>query len=160
MKERIHHYKYFDMKQKTNASIFFTILIAIVFTSCKNETKKDEPSTTDVVKTEIMPAYDATLDPVNVEAKFLKMHKDTLGIKLYEVTLNPGDSVGIHNHPDHVIYFAQGGKLRLYAKDGKSEDVEVPTGAAILSPTTSHYGLNIGTTPVKMIVTDIYRPRS
>lgn len=150
------------MKQKTNASIFFTILIAIVFVSCKNETKKDEPPKTGTAKTETvaMPAYDPAMDPVNVEAKFLKMHKDTLGIKLYEVTLNPGDSVGIHNHPDHVIYVAQGGTLRIYSQDGKLQDAELPTGAAIVAPAESHYGLNIGNTTLKLVVADIYRPRS
>ena len=138
------------------------LLIGIVIIACNEPSNTEETTKTEPAKTETssMPAYDAAMDPINVEAKFLKMHKDTLGVKLYEVTLNPGDSVGIHNHPDHVIYFAQGGKLRLYDKDGKSEDVEVPTGAAILSPAISHYGLNIGTTTVKMIVTDIYRPRS
>jgi len=149
------------MKQKTNSIIVLAFLIAFVFIAC-NEDKKDKPIVVEGYKidTTALNTYDPAMDPVKVEAAFLKMHKDTLGIKLYEVTLNPGDSVGIHTHPDHVIYFAQGGKLRLYAKDGKSEDIEVPTGAAIFSPATSHYGKNIGSTKVKMIVTDIYRPRS
>ncbi|HJS53296.1 MAG TPA: cupin domain-containing protein, partial [Chitinophagaceae bacterium] len=146
----------------TNASIFFTFLISIVFISCKNETKKDEPPITDVAKTETvsMPAYDPAMDPVNVEAKFLKMHKDTLGIKLYEVTLNPGDSAGIHNHPDHILYVVQGGTLRIYSKDGKRQDSELPTGAAAVIPAESHYGLNVGNTTLKLVVADIYRPRS
>jgi quercetin dioxygenase-like cupin family protein len=149
------------MKQKTNTSGFLAFLLTFIFISCKNEAKKDEPIKVEGVKIETpsMPAYDAALDPVTVEAPFLKMFKDTLGIKLYEVTLNPGDSVGLHNHPDHVLYVAQGGKLRLYSDDGKSQDSELPTGAAMVAPAQSHYGKNIGTTTVKLIVADVYRPR-
>ena len=100
------------------------------------------------------------MDPVNVEAPFLKMIKDTLNVKLYEVTLNPGDSVGLHTHPDHVLYLAQGGTVRLYNKDGKSQVAELPTGAALLLPSETHAGINIGTTTIKFVVTDIYRPRN
>jgi quercetin dioxygenase-like cupin family protein len=150
------------MKQKTNASIFLALLLTLAFIACKEEPKKEEPKVVEGFKidTTAMPAYDAALDPVTVEAAYLKMFKDTLGVKLYEVTLNPGDSVGLHNHPDHVVYVAQGGKLRLYSADGKSQESEMPTGAAMMVPAQSHYGINIGTTTVKLIVADIYRPRS
>lgn len=150
------------MKQKTNASIILVLLMAFAFFACNNETKKEEPIKVEGVKIENqdMPAYDAARDPINVEAAFLKLHKDTLGIKLYEVTLNPGDSVGIHNHPDHIIYVAQGGKLRLYSSDGKFQESELPTGAAMIIPYQTHYGKNIGNTAVKLLVADIYRPRN
>lgn len=149
------------MKQKTNAIIFLVFLMTFVFIAC-NDAKKDEPQVVEGYKidTTAIKTYDPAMDPVKVEAAFLKMHKDTLGIKLYEVTLNPGDSVGMHTHPDHVIYVAQGGNLRLYSEDGKSQDTELPTGAAMVAPAQSHYGLNIGTTIVKLVVADIYRPRS
>jgi quercetin dioxygenase-like cupin family protein len=150
------------MKQTTNANSFIALLLALAFISCNNEAKKDEPVKVEGVKIEApsMPAYNPDMDPIIVEAAFLKLHKDTLGIKLYEVTLNPGDSVGLHTHPDHVLYVAQGGKLRLYAEDGKSQDTELPAGAAVIAPAQSHYGLNIGQTTVKLVVADIYRPRS
>lgn len=150
------------MKQKTNASIFLVLFMTAAFIACNSEAKKDVPKVVEGFKidTTAMNTYDPAMDPVKVEAAFLKLHKDTLGIKLYEVTLNPGDSVGMHTHPDHVIYVSQGGNLRLYSEDGKSQDTELPTGAALVAPAQSHYGLNIGTTIVKLVVADIYRPRS
>lgn len=145
------------MKQKANTIIFVFILTAVAIIACNQENKPEE---TVKAGTSSMLAYDAAMDPVNVEAPFLKMHKDTLGIKLFEVTLQPGDSVGLHTHPDHVIYIAQGGKARLYSKEGKAQEVELPTGTAMIVPTESHAGINIGTTPITFIVADIYRPRS
>jgi quercetin dioxygenase-like cupin family protein len=149
------------MKQRTNM-LMFIVSFVLTLVACNQPAKTDEVKTEPAAKTETayMPAYDAALDPVNVEAKFLKMHKDTLGIKLYEVTLNPGDSVGLHNHPDHVLYIAQGGVARLYDKDGNSQVAELPTGTAMIAPAQAHAGINIGTTPIKFIVTDIYRPRN
>lgn len=149
------------MKQKTNAGIFLALLFSFAFIACKDEAKKEEPIKVEGFKIDVpaMPDYDAAMDPIKVEAQFLKLHKDTLGIKLYEVVLNPGDSVGIHNHPDHVIYVAQGGTLRLYSSDGKFQESELPTGAAMIAPYQSHYGKNIGSTTVKLVVADIYRPR-
>ena len=93
------------MKQKNNASILLAFLMMFTFIACNNEAKKEEPAKMDAAKTETapMPAYDAAMDPVKVEAAFTKVLADTLNVKLYEVTLNPGDSVGLHTHPDYAL---------------------------------------------------------
>lgn len=136
--------------------------MAFIFIACNQQTKTEEPAKTDAAKSETpsMPAYDPAMDPVNVEAPFLKLLKDTLNIKLYEVTLNPGDSVGMHTHPDHTLYVLQGGTVRLTPKDGTAQVNELQTGMGVIFPTGTHSGKNIGTTTVKLLVTDIYRPRS
>lgn len=146
------------MKRKTYAIFMIAMSVCIAFMACKAKT--DESTTPGAAKTETMPAYDAAMDPVNVEAPFLKLHKDTLGIKLYEVTLNPGDSVGMHTHPDHVFYVVQGGKVKIYSKDGEAQESELPGGTALIFPAQTHSGKNTGTTTVKLLVADIYRPRN
>jgi quercetin dioxygenase-like cupin family protein len=137
--------------------IFFG-LIACNSNSKTDETKTDSTGT----KTELttMPPYDPEMDPVKVEAPFLKLHKDTLGVKLYEVTLNPGDSVGMHTHPDHVLYVVQGGKLEMIVKDAAPQVFDMPTGMGMVFPAETHRGKNIGTTVVKLLVGDIYRSRN
>ena len=150
------------MKQKTIAIIFPALILAFVFFACNNEKKEGEPAATETTSTmdSPMPVYNPAMDPVNVESPFLTFHKDTLGIKLYEVTLNPGDSVGMHTHPDYMLYVLQGGTARLYSKEGVPQVAELPTGAALVIPTETHSGINIGTTTIKLLVADIYRPRS
>ena len=149
------------MKLKTNASIFLALLMAFTIIACNNA-KKDEPAKPDETKTETasMPAYDAAMDPVNVEARFAKIHADSLGIKLYEVTLQPGDSVGMHTHPDNIVYVLEGGTGVLTLKDGTSQTVEFIKGMGILGGPATHSGKNTGTTIIKLLVADIYRPRS
>ena len=151
------------MKQKTNIHFILALGISIALIACNQQSKTDETKTdTSAVKTEApaMPAYDPDMDPVKVEAPFLTFHKDTLGIKLYEVTLKPGDSVGLHTHPDHVLYVVQGGKAVITPKDGEPQVSDLPTGAALVFPALTHQGKNIGTTTIKLLVADIYRPRS
>lgn len=150
------------MKQKTYAGIIFSFLMVITFMACNEQVKKDETAKTDVSKSEAtpVPAYDPAMDPIKVEAAFNKVLADTLNVKLHEVTLNPGDSVGMHTHPDFTLYILQGGTLKIHPKDGEAQVLELKTGMGLIFPTVTHSGKNIGTTTIKLLVSDIYRPRN
>ena len=149
------------MKKKTNASIFLALFMSFIFIACSNE-KKDEPATTDAAKTETpaMPAYDAAMDPVKVEAAFIKMFADTLGVKFYEATFKPGDSIGMHTHPDNIIYVLEGSTAEMTLQDGTKQVVEFKTGMGMVGGPVTHAGKNIGSTNLRLLVSDIYRPRS
>ena len=150
------------MKQKTNLCIILSLLMVITILSCNEQPKKDETPKTDVPKSETtpLPAYDPAMDPVKVEAAFNKVLADTLNVKLHEVTLNPGDSVDMHTHPDFTLYILQGGSLKIYPKSGEPQVLELKTGMGFIFPTVTHSGKNIGTTTIKLLVSDIHRPRS
>ena len=149
------------MKQKTNVCAILSLLMVITIMAC-NEQPKKETTTTDVSKNEtaLLPAYDPAMDPVKVEAAFNKVLADTLGVKLHEVTLNPGDSVGMHTHPDFTLYILQGGTLKIYPKGAEPQVLDLQTGMGLIFPTVTHSGKNIGTTTIKLLVSDIYRPRN
>lgn len=150
------------MKQKTNANIVLVLLMAFTFIAC-NDATKDEPAKTDAAKTEgaAMPAYDAAMDPVKVEAAIIsRVLADTLNVKFYELIIKPGDSVGLHIHPDHLVYVIDGGMIELKDKDGKAQAVEFKTGMGVVTGPDTHSGKNTGNTTIKMVVADIYRPRS
>jgi hypothetical protein len=105
--------------------------------------------------------YDPTMEPLLVGAKYSKKLGDTLGIKMYEFTVEPGDSWGLHTHPDHAVYVLQGGKLALYIQElGKQDTLDFPTGMALISGPLSDSGRNVGNTTIKLLVADIYRPRT
>ena len=150
------------MKQKTNTSIFLALLMVFGFVAC-NDAKKDEPVAVEGVKTEAtaMPAYDAAMDPIKVEANIIsRILADTLGVKFYELSIKPGDTVGMHTHPDHLVYVVDGGMVELRNKDGKVQPVEFVTGSGVVIGPDTHAGKNTGTTTIKLLVADIYRPRS
>lgn len=150
------------MKQKNDASILLAFFLAFSITGCNEQPKKEESPKTDTSKTEAakLPAYDPAMDPINVEAAFAKVLADTLNVKLYEVTLKPGDSAGLHTHPDYTLYVLQGGTLKIYRKEGEPQVNELQAGMGVIFPGETHSGKNVGSTTVKLLVSDIYRPRN
>jgi quercetin dioxygenase-like cupin family protein len=151
-----------NMKQKTNAAIVLAVLMVFAFVACNDE-KKDEPAKTDATKSETsaMPAYDPAMDPLKVEAAVIsRVLGDTLNVKFYELIIKPGDTVGLHSHPDHLVYVVDGGFVELKDKDGKAQAVEFKTGMGLMTGPETHAGKNTGTTTIKLLVADIYRPRS
>jgi hypothetical protein len=122
-----------------------------------SDTTPVSASKTDIVA---MPAYDPAMDPLTTGGQMTKKMKDTLGVKMYEFTVKPGQSWGLHTHPDHTVYTLQGGKMALYMREtGRQDTLTFPTGMALISGPLTDSGRNIGTTTIKMLVTDIYRPR-
>jgi hypothetical protein len=90
----------------------------------------------------------------------MKKLRDTLGVKMYEFTVKPGESWKVHTHPDHTVYMLQGGKMALFMGEaGRQDTLTFPTGMALVSGPLTDSGRNIGKTTIKMLVTDIYRPR-
>ena len=150
------------MKQKINVFTILSVLLVIALMACNEQPRKDEKTKTDVSKSEkaTLPSYDPAMDPIKVEAAFNKVLADTLNVKLHEVTLNPGDSADMHTHPDFTLYILQGGTLKIYPKGGEPQVLELKTGMGFIFPTVTHSGKNIGTTTIKLLVSDIYRPRS
>ena len=87
------------MKQiKTNTYVFIFVVISASFLLSCNQpaaiTEKNNKDTMLIAANEnafSIPAYDPTMEPLTVGAKFIKKLGDTLGIKMYEFTVKPGD---------------------------------------------------------------------
>lgn len=107
-----------------------------------------------------MPAYDPTMDPYLTGGEAVQKIKDTLGIKMYIATLKPGDSAMLHSHPDHTVYILEGGKLAVTFKGMGRMIMDVKAGDAIVNGPLSDAAKNVGTTNIKMLCHDIYRPRA
>jgi hypothetical protein len=58
------------------------------------------------------------------------------------------------------VYVVDGGFVELKDKDGKARAVEFKTGMGVMAGPETHAGKNTGTTTIKLLVADIYRPRS
>jgi len=149
-------------------SCFPLFISALLLISC-NETPtstdekvaEDTAQVTTVKEVSPVPEYDPAMDGYLTGGKAVKKLGDTLGIKMYEFTAKPGDTWALHTHPDHTAYILQGGKVALYIKEmGRQDTLDFPTGMYIINGPLSDSGKNIGKSTIKMVVTDIYRPRS
>ena len=77
------------------------VLISLLFAAACNEAlKTDKNEKADTLTTALSKGdsivYDPAKDPMAVAPAFTKKLADTLGIRIYEVTLNPGDSTPFH----------------------------------------------------------------
>lgn len=155
------------MKQIKISVFFFVVISVLLQFSCNDTTTtpvtNDMDTTSVASNTDIstMPTYDPAMDPLTVGAQMSKKLGDTLDVKMYEFTVKPGESWGLHTHPDHTVYMLQGGKMALYMREaGRQDTFTFPTGMALFSGPLTDSGRNIGNTTIKMLVTDIYRSRS
>ena len=152
------------MKQKTNIHFILALGISIALIACNQQSKTDETKTdttsTGNTETITMATYDPAMDPLTVEAAFIKKLADTLNIKLYEVALKPGDSAALNTHTDFIIYVLEGGTLETKTKDGTIQMLELKPGMGLVGGGLTHSGKNTGSTTVKLVFADIYRPRN
>ena len=150
------------MKKISLSVCLFTVLLLIACNQSANTSQQSADTTSSVTSMDTsssMPAYDPSMEPVTVGAKFVKLLRDTMNVKMYEFTVKPGESWALHTHPNHTVYTLQGGKMALYMREaGRQDTLTFPTGMALVSGPLSDSGKNIGNTTIKMLVTDIYRP--
>ena len=151
------------MKQNKVIKLSFAIVIAFII-SCNQPESGNKNNTTDttttmaVKDTSTMPAYDPAMDPLKVEAAYIKPLGDTLNIKMYEAAFKPGDSALIHSHPDYTLYVLQGGKIAITV-NGSRQEMDLKPGMGIIFGAVTHSAKNIGSSTIKLLVHDIYRPR-
>ncbi|MEK7224469.1 MAG: cupin domain-containing protein [Bacteroidota bacterium] len=148
------------MKQKFNASFILALLMSFAIIGC-NDPKKDDAKKTDAVKTETnsMPGYDPAMDPTKTAGYPATILGDTLGMKAYEFDAKPGDTIPMHSHPDHVIYVLEGGTGDITGNDGKTQSAEFKKGQCIISGPQAHSAIITGTTALKLLIVQVYRPR-
>jgi hypothetical protein len=128
------------------------------------QTNKDSSGFVTTVDTPAMPAYDRALDPLIVAGSNGKLLQDSLGIKIFEISIKPGELAALHRHPDHALYILQGGKAKVYSKDFPGAEngleMEFKSGTGwVMGPVTDS-ARNIGKTIIKMLEIDVYRPRN
>lgn len=148
-----------------NVFLMTVIALSVFFIGCNDAGTTEEKTDTDTSASVTnndnsdMPAYDAAREPLTVEAAFANKLADTLNVKMYEITLKPGDSVALHNHPDHSMYVIQGGKLSITVEGAEPKEFDMKAGMGMMVGPENHNGKNIGNTTVKLLLHDIYRPR-
>jgi quercetin dioxygenase-like cupin family protein len=90
----------------------------------------------------------------NPQSISLKLENDN--VRVLEARLEPGQKEHMHSHPAYVVYVISGGTLRLHSSDGKTTDLTVNTGDAMYrDPVDQHWGENIGTTPIHLILVEL-----
>jgi quercetin dioxygenase-like cupin family protein len=94
-------------------------------------------------------------DPAAVNAQTIKVKFENDKVRVLEAELPPGVKEQVHSHPAYVIYVLAGGKVRNYAADGKTTEIELKTGEVLYRDPLTHAAENIGTTTMHMILVEM-----
>ena len=76
--------------------------------------------------------------PHEVGPDIYKVVTENDQIRAYEVTFAPAAKIGLHQHPDHVVYGITAGKLKVTAQGGQPQEIEIKAGSAAFMPAGAH----------------------
>jgi quercetin dioxygenase-like cupin family protein len=76
-------------------------------------------------------------------------------VRVMQVVLSPGATVPWHSHPNHVLYASTSGKIEITEKGKPASMMEIKAGTAMYMPAVTHMAKNIGTTTLKLVVTEL-----
>jgi quercetin dioxygenase-like cupin family protein len=95
-------------------------------------------------------------DALTASPENFKLLLENEYVRVLEYTLNPGQKDHWHTHPPKSSYVVSGGQLKIYLENDSSFIATDTAGTASwMDYVGKHYVENIGTTPVKVILTEI-----
>ena len=86
------------------------------------------------------------VDPMDIDTEHYRVLFENDRVRVLEFRDRPGDRVGMHGHPDRLIYSFGPWKRKFWYPDGRSEVVEGKGGEMKWSNALEHAGENVGTT--------------
>ena len=95
-------------------------------------------------------------DPVTVAPKnYQKVLLENDNVRVLKFSMAPNEVIPWHTHPNHVIYVLSGGKIQITDKGKEPVTIDVKPGDAVFIPAVTHMAKNIGTTTIRLIITEI-----
>ena len=91
-------------------------------------------------------------DPIEVSPENYRLLLEDGDFRLVEMTLPAGTSDIEHSHPDEMVYFITGGKVRIHLPDGESVELDIPDGHSMKHEPWTHRVENIGTTDITAVL--------
>jgi quercetin dioxygenase-like cupin family protein len=104
-------------------------------------------------------APDSLMDATRIAPNLYKVLRDSMGIRVLQVSYKPGQSSAMHSHPDAALYVIQGGTTEFTDKDGHKQTYTLKAGTAMVMGAGSHSVKNVGKTTTKSILFEVNRAR-
>lgn len=94
-------------------------------------------------------------DAAKVNARYITVKLDNPRVRVFEVTVKPGEKEAVHSHPASVFYVLEGGKVRNHAPDGTVTEAELRAGEVMYRDPLTHWAENIGNTTVRLVLVEL-----
>lgn len=96
------------------------------------------------------------IDPLTVSPDIYSLLLENEHVRILEYLIEPGEREAWHTHPPKAVYVASGGRLRITTEDGDSFIVDENTGdTAWMHAVGRHYGENIGSTTIRIVLVEV-----
>jgi quercetin dioxygenase-like cupin family protein len=95
-----------------------------------------------------------TAEAVAVAPGAYRVVIDNERVRVLEARIRPGQRVGTHAHPDHVVVVTAPGKLELTTSDG-ARVIDAKVGDAFYFEADTHTAENVGATEFVCVVTEL-----
>ena len=76
-------------------------------------------------------------------------------VRVVQIETAPGEVTPWHSHPDYLLYALTDGKLETTEKGKPATVLNLKAGEALFMPAETHMAKNIGTTTVKLVLTEL-----
>jgi quercetin dioxygenase-like cupin family protein len=96
----------------------------------------------------------SAMDPVTVGPTVYRVVLDNERVRVLEARFQPGQKIGPHSHPDHVVVVTSAGKLTLINAEG-TQELDGKAGDTFYISAGTHSAENTGTTEFVCVVTEL-----
>jgi quercetin dioxygenase-like cupin family protein len=94
-------------------------------------------------------------DPLEIAPGIYKLLFENDQVRVCEITIKPGDQIGTHSHPDHLLYVLSPGKIRLNYAEAPEKQIEVKEGETLWMNAETHASANVGDTQIRAILIEL-----
>jgi len=97
-------------------------------------------------------------DPTKVAPSMYKQIFENERVRVLQVVFEPGESIPVHSHPDHLAYAETAGKLRISPVGGSPSETDLTPGQVLFIKAESHSATNVGSTEIRVLVVELKEP--
>ena len=121
-------------------------LFCSLLTACNQNPEKPTNAVTD----------NSDIDALKASPENFKLLLENDHVRVLEYTLKPGTRDITHTHPPKSSYIISGGQLKVHFENGDSSIFDDKAGTTSwMDHVGKHYVENIGTTEIKIILTEV-----
>src|SRR6187455_3172130 len=133
------------MKYLIAISLLCSLLCSLL-TACDQNAEKTTSAVTN----------NSDIDALKASPENFKLLLENDHVRVLEYTLKPGTKDQTHTHPSKSSYIISGGQLKVHFENGDSSIFDDTAGTASwMDHVGKHYVENIGTTEIKIILTEV-----
>jgi quercetin dioxygenase-like cupin family protein len=89
-----------------------------------------------------------SLDPLNIAPRNYRLLMENRRVRVYDVTISPGEKIAMHSNGPSVIYVINDGRLKHTYPDGKVRETDAVSGSVIWDDAETHQTENVGETDI------------